>query len=89
MNNSEKKKSERERLMAESLLSREELHETIHRASMVAYEAGKLEGRRVERKLFEKAIDLNSTSNEIGRYIYLDDLEDGLRELNEQETKVS
>lgn len=70
-------------------MNNQELHETIHKAAMVAYEAGKIEGRRVERQLFEKALDLNSTSNDIGRYIYLDDLEDGLRELNEQETKVS
>jgi hypothetical protein len=60
---------------------------------MVAYEVGIKEGRRQGRKLERKhlleALDLNSTFNDIGRYVYLDDLMDGLRELDEQETRVS
>jgi hypothetical protein len=70
-------------------MSNEEIHDTIHRAAMVAFEAGKKEGERHALELVRKAIDLNSTFNDIGRYIYLDDFEDGLRELNEQEARVS
>jgi hypothetical protein len=59
-----------------------EISDTIHRATMVAYEIGIKEGRKLEKELFWKAIDLNHTSNDIGEYIYLDDLKDALRELN-------
>jgi hypothetical protein len=70
-------------------MNNKEMSDTIHRATMVAYEVGKKEGERHALELVRKALDLNSTFNDIGRYIYLDDFEDGLRELNEQETKVS
>jgi hypothetical protein len=63
-------------------MSNEEIHDTIHRATMIAYETGIREGRKLENELFWKAIDLNHTSNDIGEYIYLDDLKDALRELN-------
>lgn len=58
-----------------------ELQEAIHRSAMLAFEAG----RRAEREHFWKAIDLNHTSNDIGEYIYLNDLKDALKELDETE----
>lgn len=63
-------------------MNNQEMSDTIHRATMVAYEIGIKEGRKLEQELFWKAIDLNHTSNNIGEYIYLDDLKDALRELN-------
>jgi hypothetical protein len=58
-----------------------ELQGVIHRSAVIAYEAG----RRAERQHFWKAIDLNHTSNDIGEYIYLNDLKDALKELDEAE----
>ena len=55
-----------------------QLQEAIHKSAVVAYEAG----RRAERQLFWRAIDLNHTSNDIGDYIYLDDLKHALEELD-------
>jgi len=70
-----------------------EMSDTIYRATMVAYQAGlkegETQGRKAEREHLLKALDLNSTFNDIGRYVYLDDFADGLRELDEQETRVS
>jgi len=70
-----------------------EMSDTIYRATMVAYEVGikegRTQGRKLEREHLLKALDLNSTFNDIGRYVYLDDFMDGLRELDEQETRVS
>ncbi len=63
-------------------MTSEQMQDTIHRATMVAYEIGIKEGRKLERQQFWKAIDLNHTSNDIGEYIYLSDLKDALRELN-------
>jgi hypothetical protein len=54
---------------------------------MAAFETGIKEGRRLEAERFWKAIDLNSTFNEIGDFIYLNDLKDGLEEI--QNVKVS
>jgi hypothetical protein len=54
---------------------------------MAAFEAGVKEGRRLEAEAFWKAIDLNSTFNEIGDFVYLNDLKDGLEEI--QNVKVS
>jgi len=69
------------------------MSDTIYRATMVAYEVGikegRTQGRKLEREHLLKALDLNSTFNDIGRYVYLDDFMDGLRELDEQETRVS
>jgi hypothetical protein len=61
---------------------------------MVAYEIGikegKKQGRESEREFLLRAVDLNATSNDIGRFIYLDDLNDAIRELDaeRQETKL-
>jgi len=70
-----------------------EMSDTIYRATMVAYQVGlkegQTQGRKAEREHLLKALDLNSTFNDIGRYVYLDDFMDGLRELDEQETRVS
>jgi hypothetical protein len=61
---------------------------------MVAYEVGIKEGRKQgresEREFLLRAVDLNATSNDIGRFIYLDDLNDAIRELDaeRQETKL-
>lgn len=67
-----------------------ELNMTIHRATMLAYEVGLKEGRKAERDHFWKAIDLNSTSNDIGEYIYLNDLKDALKEIDEtKDNKVA
>ena len=74
-------------------MSNAEISDTIYRATMVAYEVGikegRTQGRKAEREHLLKALDLNSTFNDIGRYVYLDDFMDGLRELDEQETRVS
>ena len=74
-------------------MSNAEISDTIYRATMVAYEVGikegRTQGRKLEREHLLKALDLNSTFNDIGRYVYLDDFADGLRELDEQETRVS
>ncbi len=74
-------------------MSNAEISDTIYRATMVAYEVGikegRTQGRKLEREHLLKALDLNSTFNDIGRYVYLDDFMDGLRELDEQETRVS
>jgi hypothetical protein len=70
-----------------------EISDTIHRATMVAYEVGlkegQTQGRKAEREHLLKALDLNATSNDIGRYVYLDDFMDGIRELDEQEARMS
>jgi hypothetical protein len=61
---------------------------------MVAYEIGIKEGKKQghasEREFLLRAVDLNATSNDIGRFIYLDDLNDAIRELDaeRQETKL-
>ena len=68
-------------------MTNSEFQETIHKACMAAYETGVREGRRLEAEVFWKAIDLNSTFNEIGDFIYLNDLKDGLEEI--QNVKVS
>ena len=74
-------------------MNNEQMSDTIYRATMVAYQAGlkegETQGRKAEREHLLKALDLNSTFNDIGRYVYLDDFTDGLRELDEQETRVS
>lgn len=74
-------------------MNNEQMSDTIYRATMVAYQAGlkegETQGRKAEREHLLKALDLNSTFNDIGRYVYLDDFMDGLRELDEQETRVS
>jgi len=69
-------------------MTNSEFQETIHKACMAAFETGVKEGRRLEAERFWKAIDLNSTGNQIGEYIYLEDLRDGLKEL-QNEVKVS
>lgn len=67
-----------------------EMQDTIHRATMLAYEIGIKEGKKLQSELFWKAVDLNSTSNEIGDLIYLEDLKDALKELtDEKASKVS
>jgi hypothetical protein len=67
-----------------------EMQDTIHRATMLAYEIGIKEGKKLQAELFWKAVDLNSTSNEIGDLIYLEDLKDALKELtDEKASKVS
>jgi hypothetical protein len=68
-------------------MTNSEFQETIHKACMAAFEAGVKEGRRLEAERFWKAIDLNSTFNEIGDFVYLNDLKDGLEEI--QNVKVS
>jgi hypothetical protein len=68
-------------------MTNSEFQETIHKACMAAFEAGVKEGRRLEAEAFWKAIDLNSTFNEIGDFVYLNDLKDGLEEI--QNVKVS
>lgn len=71
-----------------------QLNQAIHRTVMVAYEIGikegKKQGRESEREFLLRAVDLNATSNDIGRFIYLDDLNDAIRELDaeRQETKL-
>jgi hypothetical protein len=65
-----------------------QLQDTIHRASIVAYQAGVKEGRRLENEFFWKALDLNSTGSEFGDLIYINDLKDALEELA-NEDKVS
>ena len=65
-----------------------EMQDTIHRATMLAYEIGIKEGKKQESERFWRAIDLNHTGNEHGDYIYLSDLKDALEELA-NETKVS
>ncbi len=74
-------------------MTSEQMQDTIHRATMVAYEVGlkegRTQGRKAEREHLLKALDLNATSNDIGRYVYLEDLMDGIRELDEQEARVS
>lgn len=65
-----------------------EMQDTIHRATMLAYEIGLKEGKKQESERFWRAIDLNSTGNEHGELIYLSDLKDALEELA-NETKVS
>jgi hypothetical protein len=64
-----------------------QINQLIHKSLTVAFEAG----RHAERDYLRRALDLNATSNEIGRYIYLDDFEDAIRELDaeRQETKLS
>lgn len=69
-------------------MTNSEFQETIHKACMAAFETGVKEGRRLEAEHFWKAIDLNSTGNQIGEFIYLEDLRDGLKEL-QNEVKVS
>ena len=68
-----------------------EMSDTIYRATMVAYEVGikegRTQGRKLEREHLLKALDLNSTFNDIGDFIYLDDLKDGLEEI--KNVKVS
>lgn len=63
-----------------------QINQLIHKSLTVAFEAG----RHAERDYLRRALDLNATSNEIGRYIYLDDFEDAIRELDaeRQETKL-
>lgn len=63
-----------------------QINQLIHKSLKVAFEAG----RHAERDYLKRALDLNATSNEIGRYIYLDDFEDAIRELDakRQETKL-
>lgn len=51
-----------------------ELNQIMHRAMVVAFEAG----RHAERAYIRKALDLNAS----GGKIYLDDFEDALRELD-------
>jgi len=74
-------------------MTSEQMQDTIHRATMVAYEVGlkegRTQGRKAEREHLLKALDLNATSNDIGRYVYLEDLMDGIGELDEQEARVS
>lgn len=55
-----------------------EINEAIHKACMLAFEAG----REAERIRFWKAIDLNKTFDDIDEFIYLRDLKDALEELN-------
>jgi len=68
-------------------MTNSEFQETIHKACMAAFKTGVKEGRRLEAERFWKAIDLNSTFNDIGDFIYLDDLKDGLEEI--KNVKVS
>ncbi len=67
-----------------------EMHDTIHRATMLAYEIGVKEGRKQENTRLWKAIDLNSTFNDLGDFIYLNDLKDALEEVSyEKASQVS
>lgn len=59
-------------------------NEAIYRASMIAYQSGVAEGRKLEANRFWRAIDLNSIFNDIGDYIYLEDLRDALKELENE-----
>ena len=60
-----------------------QLNQLIHKSLTVAFEAG----RHAERDYLRRALDLNATSNDIGRYIYLDDFEDAIRELDAERQK--
>lgn len=60
-----------------------QINQMIHGAMVQAFKAG----RHAERAFLREALDLNATSNEIGRYIYLDDFEDAIRELDAEREK--
>jgi hypothetical protein len=70
-------------------MTNSEFQEVIHRACRVAFDTGIKEGRKLEREKILKALDWKAEANKHGEYFYLTDLEDLLRELDNEETKVS
>lgn len=59
-----------------------ELQEIIAKQAVLAFNQGYEAGRRAERAFLDRALDLNATSNEIGDYVYLNDLKDAIEELD-------
>ena len=63
-----------------------ELQEVIVKSSITAFNAGfrsgLAAGKAAEREHLKRAIDLNATSDHIGEFVYLSDLQDAIEELD-------